>query len=84
MSYEDAAVLPLSVLRNINMQVQRRNLMSSQLITFAFFAQKSIFDLGVSSNRVHIVCLHVVRYIPVISEGKGRPRQRGISELNAG
>lgn len=74
-SYEDAAVLPLFVLRN--MQVQRRKMMSSQHRTFAFSAQKSISDLGVSSNRVHIyyrpACSALYpRYICERRDGPGR------------
>lgn len=76
-SYEDAAVLPLSVLRN--MQVKRKKMMSCQHRTFTFSAQKSISDLGVSSNRVHIyiIGLSAVRYIPVISAREGTAPAEG-------
>lgn len=76
--YEDAAVLPLSVLRNMHVRCQK--LMSSHHITFAFFAQKSIFDLGVSSNRVHrlyIVGLIAVPCFLVISTREGTAPAEG-------
>lgn len=57
----------------INMQVQRRKMMSSQLITFAFM-HKSLFLTGVSSNRVHMPACSALypSYIGARRDGPGR------------